>query len=496
MLKIGWASADVSTDAPVGITGQAYLRISQGIMDPTTVTALYMDCDGDCVLFLSGDFTSFEASFLTQLRRSVEERLPGFDSSKIILNATHTHTAPRHQRKTGYDKAPCDRVEIQPVEIYREFLLAQMTRVVAEAVEKAAPGAVAYGYSSASVGFSRRSTYFRDRGVANAKGNTFAVNGHAAMYGKTNDPDFSGFEGGADTYVYLLYTFDQEDKLTGALVNVACPSQCTEHELFTSADYWNEARAAIRAQFGDIYILPQCAAAGDLSPRLLHNQQARLRQNRLRFGNDPKAEKFVKPLEYYTRLDIGEKLAQAFANGYGWASREKYTHMPIRHVTRQVELERWQVTRQQYEEAKENLAQLEQGSYQCTDDPMEDFKVNTRRSCELNRCESVIARYEDPAAMAPVQIHIVKLGDTAFVSCPFELYIDYQHRIQARSPFAQTFMVQLAASETGVAGYLATERAAANKGYSAISYSCQISPAGGQTLVETFLEELSRLQEK
>lgn len=494
MLKIGWASADVSTNAPVGITGQAYLRISQGSMDPTTVTALYLEDGGDCVVFLSGDFTSFESSFLQQLRTSVETAIPGFNGRKIILNATHTHTAPRHQRQTGYDKAPMDRVEIEPPEVYRTFLLEKMTDTVAKAVASAAPGSVAYGYSSATVGFSRRATYFVDKGAGNQAGNTFAVNGHGAMYGKTNDPEFSGFEGSLDPYVYLLYTFDTQQRLTGAIVNVACPSQCTEHETFTSADYWNEARAAIRKVYGDIYILPQCAAAGDLSPHLLHNQAARQRQARLRFGDDPKAEKFKKPIEYYSRRDIGEKLAHAFAEGYSWASREKHTEMPICHVTDVMELERWNVTQQQYEEAKANLHKLQQGTFQTTDDPMEDFKVNTRRSCELNRCENVMARYEDKSKTIPVEIHAVKLGEIAFTSCPFELYIDYQHRLQSRSPFLQTFMVQLATSETGGSGYLATERAAANKGYSAISYSCQVSPAGGQTLVEGLLAHLEKMQ--
>ena len=45
-----------------------------------------------------------------------------------------------------------------------------MTDTVASAVEKAAPGAISYGYSSASVGFSRRATYFNDRGANNKKG--------------------------------------------------------------------------------------------------------------------------------------------------------------------------------------------------------------------------------------------------------------------------------------------------------------------------------------
>ena len=43
MLKIGWASRDVSTDKPVIIRGQHYTRISKGVLDPIMATALTVE---------------------------------------------------------------------------------------------------------------------------------------------------------------------------------------------------------------------------------------------------------------------------------------------------------------------------------------------------------------------------------------------------------------------------------------------------------------------
>ena len=58
MLKFGWSHKDVSVEGPVGITGQFYERISKGVYDPNTVTALVID-DGDEVsIMMSGDFVS------------------------------------------------------------------------------------------------------------------------------------------------------------------------------------------------------------------------------------------------------------------------------------------------------------------------------------------------------------------------------------------------------------------------------------------------------
>ena len=112
----------------------------------------------------------------------------------------------------------------------------------------------------------------------------------------------------------------------------------------------------------------------------------------------------------------------------------------------------------------------------------------------MARYEDIIERYESNREFYEPEIHVIGLGDVAFVTCPYELYVNFQHRIQARSPFIQTFMVQLAAA-TDSYGYLCTERAAYNMGYSANIYSCNVSPKGGDTLVEKSLEKLLQIKE-
>ena len=493
MLKIGWASRDVSTNDPVGIGGQKYERISQGSYDPTTITVLAMEDGSDQVFFISGDFTSITQELLTEVRAAVAEKTSAVDVKKIIFSATHTHTAPRYASHSIYDKAPHDRVRIDPPEKYRKFLVDRVADAVMESYENRAEGSFSYGYGTATVACHRRSVYFNDQSANNAL-TTYAVNGHGVMYGKTNKADFSGFEGAIDTNVYLLYTFDQSGKLTGAIVNVPCPSQCTGHQSFTSADYWHETRELIRQKHGDIYILPQCAAAGDLSPRPLYGYEALERKNRLKFIGDEKVRDFKEPFVYYTRRIIAENIAHAFDECLEWASRERIEDASIKHRTEIFALDAWRVTEEEYDLALRNYADFSKIPFKETDDPYADFEENTELSGQLARCEKVIRRYEENADFVDTEVHVLKIGEIAFVSCPFELFLDYQHRIQGRSPFVQTFMVQLAGSETSAMGYLATERAAKNKGYSAIMYSCRVSPYGGQTLVEKSLEILEEIK--
>ena len=95
-LLIGWASRDVTTTKPVNIPGQFQMRISQGVMDPVTVTALVIDNGADCVIFLSADLVVIRSYLLDELREAVAEKNMQIPVNKILMNATHTHTAPSH----------------------------------------------------------------------------------------------------------------------------------------------------------------------------------------------------------------------------------------------------------------------------------------------------------------------------------------------------------------------------------------------------------------
>jgi len=112
-----------------------------------------------------------------------------------------------------------------------------------------------------------------------------------------------------------------------------------------------------------------------------------------------------------------------------------------------------------------------------------------RNKAGLSRSEAV---KKEPYLDMP--IHVVRIGDIAFATVRYELYMDFMHRLQARSPFIQTFVIQLAGCDG--AGYLATERAVEAKGYSASMFCNIISAKGGQQWVEGALSVLNELKDK
>ena len=495
-LKIGWASRDVSTTAPLDIPGQFHMRISEGIHDPITVTALVLENGRDLVVFLSADFVSIRACLLQAVRERVAALEPSIPVEKIVMNVTHTHEVASYYETDSAvmaspDQVPHDGVTIASSDDYRVELTEKIASAIVEAYGKRAPGGVAYGYGYAVAGHSRRVVYFDDlsqRPGAVSTGGTI-VAGHAAMYGNTNDPGFSHYEAGADHFVNLLYTFDGAGRLTGAIVNVPCPSQCSEHMRRLSGDYWHDFRVRLRKQHGSIHVLPQCAAAGDISPRILHAKAAQERRFRLKYGDGGR-----KDLD--ERKDIAERLLAAFNEALAWASKDIQTDPALGHVVKTIELERRLISDEEVANERKQLAELEALPFQTDGDPVERLTYNSRLVSRRNRCRRILHRYELQKTQPrfAMELHAVRIGEVAFASNCFELYMDYMHRIQARSPFVQTFIIQLSGNvESG--GYLATERAAWGKGYSASLYCNVVSPAGGQQLVEETLGALRQLHE-
>lgn len=512
-LKIGWSSRDISNEKPVEIPGQAHMRLSKGTLDSLTATVLVMDDGDDQVIFLTLDAVHVYVGLLNLIREKVKRLCPEIPVEKLVATATHTHTGAGHLdlakynievfSKMGLIENPQDyqwdlRLDVYTPEEYSQWLSDTLTEMITEAWLSRTEGGIAYGYGYAVVAHSRRVCYMDDLSQREGvdKNSAYACNGHAAMYGETNDDKFSHYESGADHFVNLMYTFDPEGNLTGAIVNIPCPSQSSEMEWYLSADYWHDVRTAVRKKHGDIFILPQCAASGDLSPRILHYKKAQQRRFRLKYGENPLDERCIKQHELAARRDIGERVAQAFDEVLSWASKDIRNDLKIGHKVIFPELHQYEVTEEDVEAAKAGLSVYMKQPMVVTEDPMQDMIQNTTVINNRFRFLNVLKRYEDQknGNTKETEIHVLHIGDIAFASNPFELFIDYQHRIQARSPFEQTFIVQLCGQPNDyMPCYLCTERAFEGRGFSAIVYSVYTSPQGGQQLVEETVRELKEL---
>jgi hypothetical protein len=472
-ILIGWAERNITPNKMVNLYGQFHQRISGDIKDPVTITALSLGTEKDYVIMVSCDVCIINREITQQCRTAVKDKNPEIDVKRVILNTTHTHTAPGTDRG-WYPPVP---EGVMTETEYANFFISLVAESVDEAWRRRKKGAVSWAYGHAVVGHNRRAAYLDDisKRTDYKKKAGRIVDGTSRMYGDTDDPLFSHIEGYEDHSLETVFTYDENNKPTGMLINLACPSQETGGEMYVSADFWHEVREEIHRRFSkDIHILPQVSAAGDQSPTRLLYKKAEERMLKLR-GID-------------MRQEIGRRIASAIEELLPFAKKDIRDTLPFRHITETVRLKKRMVTEEEVKIVKEEMAEIERWK------PVNKGEVS-QKSASLWRCLNAIKKYEEQKdnPYTEEEIHLIRLGDIAFATNPFELFLDYGLRIKARSPFIQTFIVQLSANSDVKGLYLPTARAVAGKGYSATVYDNNVSPEGGQQLVEETVRVLKEL---
>lgn len=420
-LFAGWAGADITPPRPVALAGQLHKRISTGVRDPLTATVLALETRGpggqrEQALLISADLIMIQRAIQDRLRAMLQPRLTDFDTAKLFLFGTHTHTGPGLVDTTFGDLYDVSNdAGVMKASEYADFFLDRVWRAAEQAWRNRAPAQMGWAMSHAVIGWNRRSVY---------------TDGSAVMYGGTAAANFSHIEGGTDTAVDVLGFWDADGRLSGVVVNVACPSQETENLNEISADFWHDTRVALRARHGSgLFVLPQCAPSGDLSPHPIYRQRA--------------AQLMDQRRGLSRRQEIARRLANAVDDALPLAAAVRADRLHFRH----------------------ELA-----------------------FTDLPEHQPAVQPFYETDSVHPAELHVLRLGDVAMATNPFELFHDYATRIEARSAAPLTMLVQICA---GHSGYLPTARAVQGGGYSADKFI--VGPAGGQVLVEETVKHIHQL---
>ena len=493
-LRIGWASTSITPEGPVVMSGGRRARISTGIMDPITVTALVLESvaqDGktaELIAQVSVDVSSLREDVMRFILEKMAERVPEIEPGELIVYATHTHAAPDSRpapalaEKLGSlgIKVPAawswwgiDLGVKQTPRDYAEFVAHRVVDAVEQALKNRKPGGVSFGLGHAVVGHNRLITY---------------DSGRSKMYGKADRADFDHVEGYEDHSVGLLYTYDADGELTGVVINLACSPQVTEGKTRISADFWHETRNELRKRLGELlYILPQLAAAGDQSPHLLVDRRAEKRMEKITGRN--------------RRQQIAVRIADAVTSVLPYMKDHIEANPVLAHRVEQVELTRLRITQDELDKARRSferlLAQYTKMRQEIEAEPERKQKAGWYKKItpvywSLRQAYRVMAPYERRQRTVSVPVHVVRIGDMAIATNPFELYLDFGMQIKARSKAVQTFTVELA---NGCYGYLPTKRSVAGGAYGAVPTSNVVGPEGGRELVERTLELIASLWE-
>jgi len=461
-LKIAWSHRDITPNLPVGLCGQFHLRVATTILDPLTLTALAVSTEFDAFIWVSCDVVDLPRDFHGYCRECLASRLPDFDVSKLVISATHTHTAPYLAPMWHAGAFP---PEVSPPRAYFEQVAEAVVSAAVEAWQSRAAGRISYGHGYAVCAHQRRMTYFHNLAEPHHIGQKHQTN--AAMYGATATAEFKGFEGYVDHRVDFIFTYDLTGQPTGAMVTLPCPAQATEWLSEVSADFWHEVRQNLKADFGGHFqLLPLCCAAGDLAPR-----------QQLQKANE---ERMLKLRGLSNRQAIANRITAALKEALEWSRHEQKGTLILQHHSNDLNLSRRPILEREYHELQEGLMQLRATKEA---DPV----TESTRIAKIYRVEQAIRRYEEQQLQKPCMLehHVIRLGEIALCTFPMELFLNYALRIQARSPALATMVIQLTGSAPNPNGYLPTAEAEKGGGYSACIYCSPVSATGGQEMVDT-----------
>lgn len=449
-LWLGAATTDITPARPVALDGQFNTRISRKVETPLTASAVAIEArEGgratDQAVLVSLDIVAIRPPVTAAVRERLHQKLPDLDPRKVVLTATHTHTAP--VTETGKYTIPTNGV-IQPPE-YVTFLADRLTDLIAQAWSSRQPGGVSWALGSAAIAHNRRALY---------------ANGKTTMYGSVNSNEFRGLENGEDYALQTLCFWKRDGQPLAACIHVPCPAQEVEHGTVINADFWHPARLRLRAALSnDLIILGWPGAGGDVSPHRMLRKAAEERMLKLRG---------------LTAVDdIGRRIAAEAADLFPLAQRTVQTDLAFAHRVEELQLPVRRVTEKEVEDARQQIAKL---------------KASGDTGRRGNWFQTTVDRFQtqDQNSTWPTEIHVLRLGDIAIATNPFELFHEYGDQIQGRSPALQTFVIQLTASSSG---YLPTQRAVEGGGYSAVVQSNKVGPEGGQLLVDRTVELIKSL---
>lgn len=492
-MMIGLAEVDITPLKTVALVGQFYERISEYVETPLKMEALVVKKGDEQMTLIACDLTSISDTYVDMVREAAKD-VPGFDPAKLMMHATHTHTshtyAPaqkntknmagglavleRYMKEGAYHSLTEGRKPEWSAKDSLEFLVKKGAEAVKAAWENLHSARLVYGFGRAAIGMCRRAVY---------------DDGTAKMWGDTNLSNFRELEGGNDSGIELCYVFDDDNKCEAVMANIACPSQILEHRSFVSSDFWGKLRILLKEKFGDDFkVIGTCSPAGDMCPRDL-----------IRWV-DPETPVNDPNIKHLTHIDrnadpsmfdikgtwkAGKRLFNEIWDTYEEIMEEERAADPcevFEHQVLTIDLPLRKVTITEYEYALEKIMQFVK----------EHETFTYEEKAQMHVHAGTAARYENQQTrdIFPIEVHVIRLGNVAFATCPFEMFLDYGNQIRARSLATQTFLIQQC---NGGYGYLPTEKAEKGSHYSAYVSSGNVGHVGGEMYVRKVTDAINKM---
>ena len=270
-LRIGAGRADITpgTDVLNWVTGKPF----GAVLDPLLVQALVLDDGRTKAVILRWDLTDVSDSARDEVRRVVNAAL-GIPGENILINASHTHSAPWSPvYRDGYRGKERDnwwsirymksQNDFPPYQKWMDTLLASCVEATRQAVAAAQPATITIGRVAVN-------EYLYNR---RPRGPGWGIEGKAPAAVAQTHPEWDAevLQGGAsfgpmDRTLALVSIRDAQNRTIASLYHVACHSVSIYPSYpGISADWPGPASVAMSRAFGGESLFLQ-GCCGDITP--------------------------------------------------------------------------------------------------------------------------------------------------------------------------------------------------------------------------------------
>ncbi len=437
LVKVGVGEKVITP--PVGTPMAGYRRegVSTGVHDDLYARSLVIEgANGNGTVFMTLGIINLNERYMDEIRGMVSNKT-GIPGDNIIISCTHTHSGPSIGAAS---------------EDYRRMLVDNAIASAVEAWESRVPGRVGFG-----------STVELELGK----------NDRRMEYGGLHpDPE-----------VGIIKIEDAKGKLIGVAFNYGChPSTLDLHNLEFTEDWPYYSIKGIKEYVGeDVWVAYYQSAQGNVKVGYTAELSA--------VGADMGIRNFwyAEHKGNMMTWTVLEALPEIATSGnFTVAAKSQFFDFPL--------LEEYHMTAKDAEkasnEAKAKLAEMEKQAEKLGVRVLDSYRVDVFvTGLQLGTAKWVESN-PDPKPLT-MRMQAVRLGDTAFVTFPVEVYSEIGLRAKEKSPLEKTFVIGLA---SGHGGYMPTKEEYLEGGYSGVM--TRYSPKCEDVLINASEQLLAAVTDK
>ncbi|MCA9219311.1 MAG: hypothetical protein KDA71_03225 [Planctomycetales bacterium] len=417
VFRAGAFAIDVSPQHfPVIVNGGMTERTADKIVDRLHARCLVLDDGTKQIAIAVVDSCMLPRDLLDQAKQMASQAT-GIPTSRMLISATHTHSAPASMGCLGSDPDPT----------YVAFLPGQIAKGIIQAQKNLAPARIGWAVSQEP-----NNVYVRRFLMKPGKANTTRFTGHtndrAQMNPGLNNPNAIRRTGRPDTDVSVVSLQSPEGRPIALLANYSTHYAGSPA---ISADYFGVFCEKIAERIG------ANEASGDHPPFMAAMTNGT--------SGDANCVDFVRNApRKFDYFSVAEDVAAAAEQAY--RRIEYHDWAPIEMSEALLELAVRLPDEQELAEAKEFVATFADRKPKTTD--------------EVYAREAVILSQLPPTR--ELKLQAIRLGELGIAAIPNEVYSITGLTIKTDSPFPTTFTIELA---NGAEGYIPTPDQHALGGY-------------------------------